>query len=55
VVLDFLIVVVGVFVGLQVSNWNAGLADNARAQAYLERLSRDIESDITNAERKMKF
>jgi hypothetical protein len=55
VVLDFLIVVVGVFVGLQVSNWNAGLADHARAQAYLERISRDIESDITNAETKIKF
>ena len=55
VFLDFLIVVFGVFVATQVSNWNAGRADQVRAQAYLERLSKDIKSDIFEAERKMEF
>ena len=53
--LDFLIVVFGVFVATQVSNWNAGRADQARAQAYLERLGKDIQSDITKAARKVEF
>jgi hypothetical protein len=50
-----LIVVFGVFVATQVSNWNAGRVDQARAQAYLERLSKDIQSDITEAGRKLEF
>jgi hypothetical protein len=45
--LDFLIVVVGVFVGMQVSNWNADRADKRRGEAYVERLSRDMEADLT--------
>ncbi len=35
--LDFLIVVVGVFIGIQVANWNAGRSD---ARAYAEALDR---------------
>jgi hypothetical protein len=50
-----LIVVFGVFVATQVSNWNAGRVDQARAQAYLERLSKDIQSDIIEARRKLEF
>ncbi|MFT5609876.1 MAG: hypothetical protein ACI9LU_000368 [Polaribacter sp.] len=50
-----MIVVFGVFVATQVSNWNAGRVDQARAQAYLERLSKDIQSDITEAGRKLEF
>ena len=32
VFLDFVIVVVGVFIGIQVSNWNAARQDRARVQ-----------------------
>ena len=53
--IDFLIVVLGVFVATQVATWNEGRADNDRARAYLERLNRDIESDISNAHLKMQF
>jgi len=42
VALDFVIVVMGVFVGIQVSNWNAGLADQRRAESYLERLTEEM-------------
>lgn len=44
--IDFLIVVVGVFVGMQVSNWNADAADRRRGVEYVERLSQDLESDL---------
>jgi len=53
--LDFLIVVLGVFVATQVSNWNAARADNHRARAYLERLGNDLASDIAIGERKQVF
>jgi len=39
--IDFLIVVVGVFIGIQVANFNA-----ARADSYLERLHQDVSDDI---------
>lgn len=55
VALDFLIVVLGVFVATQVSNWNAARADNDRARSYLERLGNDLAADIATGERKQAF
>lgn len=43
VVLDFLIVVVGVFIGIQVANWNAQLNDRQRAASYVQRLTHEME------------
>jgi hypothetical protein len=40
--LDFIIVVVGVFVGLQVSNWNAVRKDRTDEQLFIVRLHEDI-------------
>lgn len=42
VFVDFAIVVFGVFIGLQVANWNEDLADRQRAKNYIERLTEDI-------------
>lgn len=55
VALDFIIVVFGVFIGIQLGNWNAGRADDARAITYLERLGSDINTDLLNARRKLEF
>lgn len=44
--LDFVIVVVGVFVGLQVSNWNAERQRAARAEEVRGRLVDNIRSDM---------
>ncbi len=44
--LDFVIVVVGVFVGMQVSNWNADAADRRGGTHYIERLSQDMARDL---------
>jgi len=46
IAIDFLIVVVGVFVGLQVSNWNEARAERSREAIYLASLAKDIRSDI---------
>ena len=43
VLLDFVIVVLGVFIGIQVSNWNAARLRAAQQHVYLERLRTDFE------------
>ena len=40
--IDFFIVVVGVFIGLQVANWNSGRTDRADEAIFLERLHDDL-------------
>jgi hypothetical protein len=44
--LDFVIVVVGVFVGLQVSNWNDSVRVQALEQSYLARLADELTDNI---------
>ncbi len=41
---DFFIVVVGVFIGIQVANWNESLADLEREREYKGRLVSDFQS-----------
>jgi len=43
--LDFVIVVLGVFVGMQVNNWNAARVERARTDILVERLEREF-SDL---------
>lgn len=43
IVIDFLIVVAGVFVGIQVSNWNGSRTDQLRADNYVERIHSDFQ------------
>ena len=42
VALDFVIVVMGVFIGMQVNNWNAARADRVQEKVILTRLSEDF-------------
>jgi hypothetical protein len=42
VAIDFVIVVVGVFIGIQVSNWNAERLEKRAARTYIERIREDI-------------
>lgn len=46
VAIDFIIVVFGVFIGIQLGNWNEELADNARSQLYLERIASDLTQEV---------
>ena len=41
--IDFVIVVVGVFIGIQVSNWNGLRVDRLRADNYMERIHSDFQ------------
>ena len=42
VALDFVIVVMGVFIGMQVSNWNAARQDVREAREYIDRIQQDL-------------
>ena len=45
VAIDFFIVVVGVFIGIQVSNWNTGLSNKRAYESALERLRLEIDTN----------
>lgn len=51
VVLDFVIVVVGVFIGIQVANWNAARQDHIQSARFLERLEAEFVQQIVQADR----
>jgi hypothetical protein len=53
--IDFVIVVTGVFIGIQVSNWNAARVDEGRARAYLERIVADLDADLAALADRQKF
>lgn len=55
IAIDFVIVVVGVFIGVQAANWNEARADAARAHSYLERIKSDLEADLANYDNRMRF
>jgi hypothetical protein len=44
--IDFLIVVVGVFIGIQVANWNEAQADRRLGLDYQDRLVVDLQKDL---------
>lgn len=50
--IDFVIVVFGVFFGIQVANWNEMRVEAARAQAYLDRIRSNLESDLLSIGRR---
>lgn len=53
--IDFVIVVLGVFIGIQVANWNEARAERARADGYLERIHNDLQADLTNYQDRLAF
>ncbi|WP_425411071.1 hypothetical protein [Hyphococcus sp.] len=50
VALDFVIVVVGVFIGIQVANWNAAREQRTQEAVYLQRLAQDFALITENLE-----
>jgi hypothetical protein len=55
IAIDFCIVVLGVFVGIQVNNWNEARIESQRAHGYLLRIQADIEADIEAVERRQAY
>lgn len=53
--LDFVIVVLGVFIGIQVANWNAFRIERAEERDLLIRLHEDIAASIDGAARDLRF
>ncbi|MCI1711969.1 MAG: hypothetical protein LKM32_08710 [Chiayiivirga sp.] len=46
--IEFVLLVLGVFLGIQVANWNASLAEERIGRAYAARLHADLEQDLTS-------
>jgi len=51
VFVETMIVVLGVFLGLQVNNWNAARAEGERSRGYLSRIRAELVADMTELER----
>jgi hypothetical protein len=51
VAVEIVIVLLGVFLGLQVNNWNEARADAERSREYLSRIRAELVSDMTQLER----
>jgi hypothetical protein len=48
--IEFVLLVAGVFLGIQVSNWNAERVQHMRAMELFERLADDLESEKNNVD-----
>lgn len=46
---ELAIVIIGVFIGIQVSNWNQARADARLGQDYVQRLTRDLNENLAGA------
>jgi hypothetical protein len=46
IVIEFVLLVLGVFLGMQVSNWNQARVDDERARGYLARMRSDLDTDL---------
>jgi len=55
VVLDFVIVVAGVFIGIQLGNWNETRTDQIRSGQYLERIMVDLSQEISIYDDRIQF
>lgn len=53
--IEFVIVVLGVFVGIQVSNWNDGRIELRRAHGYLQRIQTDLEANEKAIQRRVEY
>ena len=49
--IDFFIVVLGVFIGIQVSNWNAGRIERREETVYLKAMQEDVAWSIESLEK----
>ncbi|NNE40942.1 MAG: hypothetical protein HKN14_08490 [Marinicaulis sp.] len=55
VALDFVIVVVGVFMGIQLGNWNEARVNHETETTYLELLQRDLRTTVDEVENQIAF
>lgn len=55
VAIDLLILVVGVFLGIQAANWNDGRRDDAAGRAYLLRIRDDLRADVRSLDQHERY
>lgn len=55
VAIDFVIVIVGVFLGIQASNWNQARLDQKQAREYRAMLVSDLDTNIANLETRHRY
>ena len=55
ILIEFVLLVLGVFLGIQAANWNEQRVENERAQAYLERIRGNLETDMQSIARREAF
>src|SRR5215217_4612761 len=55
IAVDFVIVVVGVFVGIQASNWNQARIDRHQAREYRAMLQNDLDENLANLETRRRY
>lgn len=53
--IDFLIVVVGVFIGIQVANWNEARLERDRATEYMTRIQADLQDDSRSLGQRIEY
>ncbi|MEM8982740.1 MAG: hypothetical protein AAGC71_06915 [Pseudomonadota bacterium] len=53
--IDFVIVVIGVVIGIEVANWNDARADRLLGKDYVQRLVAELETDLANAQMLSKY
>jgi len=55
VVIDLVIVVVGVFIGIQVSNWNADRLERNAAKTYIARIREDLAAGVQSLQQEQRY
>ncbi|MEO5596812.1 MAG: hypothetical protein ABIQ97_06650 [Lysobacteraceae bacterium] len=55
VVVELVVVVLGVFIGLQASNWNAEQADSRLGRDYVARLTHDLEDNLASVQSEIAY
>ena len=55
ILVEFVLLVAGVFLGIQAANWNEQRAEDAKAQAYLARIRINLQADATSIHRREVF
>ena len=53
--IEFVLLIAGVFLGIQAANWNEQRAEDARAEEYLARIRGSLEEDLKAIERRDRF
>ena len=53
--IDLVIVVVGVFIGIQVANWNESRLEAKRSHGFLERISSDLEKELASIDKSLDY